>query len=110
MKQYDRESKKWITDEEREQLRSKREKCKGGRDHDFVEMLPYGMYSNEKYQGNPQPYYDIEKQIIEFTRQKYEELEAIGILSKYIQYRLKMDDYRPYVCATCGKRTHKMKI
>lgn len=105
MKHYDRASKKWITEEERDLKLKKRDACKGGRPHDYVEVLPYGVEANDKYQGLTQPYYDAEEAIKAFTEKKYAELAAIGIIVRPHGWWPR--NYRRYMCSVCHKQTTK---
>lgn len=104
MKEYDRQSRKWIGKDEAEKKRNKREKCKGGRDHDYVEVLPYGVEAGEGYAGDPQPYYDAQEAIADFTDKKNAELAAIGIITKGRAWR--PTTFRIAVCSVCMKQKY----
>jgi len=67
MKKYDREKREWVSEEEYEARQKKRALCKGGREHDFVEVLPWGYEALEGYQGDTSPVFEVEREITEFT-------------------------------------------
>lgn len=107
MKHYDREKKKYVTEEERDAKLKKREKCKGGRDHDYVEVLPWGAEMGDGYKGDPQPYYDAQEAIEKFTEKKYDELKEQGIIVKYRRPWHRSLEFRLFMCSVCHKRTSK---
>lgn len=91
----------------------KRETCKGGRPHDWVEVLPYGMEAIEGvYQGDTEPYYLGLKAIKEFEQHIYEELEKIGIKQSGRHFSVSdlwHDRSRPYMCSVCHKKDYRNK-
>lgn len=106
---YDRQSKKWLTDEEYQRKYKKRQTCKGGREHDWVQVLPYGVEALPHYKGDPEIYYRYEQEIEEFTRAKRAEMEEKhGIKSRYSSgfsdFRKKM---RNFVCSVCLKQKYE---
>lgn len=107
MKQYDRESKKWLSEEEIAKKVKKRDTCKGGRPHDYVEVLPYGVSALEGYAGSVEPYYEAEKAIAEFSQKEYDMLrEKYGIDAKYMRVS-RLFNYRRFMCSVCHKQTTK---
>lgn len=108
MKKYNRETKKWEDEKEIEKKLKKRDTCKGGREHDWLEMLPWGIEALPNYKGLPEPYYDTEKAIAEFSEKKYKELENIGIrVNRYNSF--KNVSYRHYLCSVCNKKMYQYK-
>ena len=102
MKRYDRESKKHISEEEYQGKLKRRKLCKGGKPHDWVEVLPYGVSTNELYNGTTGPYYEAEKAIREFTKQKHDELAALGIFISE-RWSREVRKERPHICSVCKK-------
>lgn len=111
MKHYDREQKRWVDAAEKQGNLDKRKLCRGGREHDWVEVLPWGVEAVEGvYQGNPQPYYDAEDAIDRFTAEKYRELEELGILSNYKRgFYGSRASIRHYICSVCRKKDYKKR-
>lgn len=109
MKEYDRQSKSWDTPEEKERKLKKRKSCKGGREHDWVEILPpYGVEATSHYKGNTQPYYDAENAIADFTERTYKKLaEEHGIVVRRTPWRPQI---REYMCSICHKKSYGKKI
>lgn len=105
MKKYDREKKEWISEDEHISRQKKRDKrCHGGKEHDFVEVLPYGVEANEKYQGSTEPYYKALKEIDAFVDKKHEELAQLGILIRTKPWRPNM---RMFMCSVCKKKRYE---
>lgn len=112
MKKYSHELKKYVTEAEleleKQRKLKRRESCKGGRPHDWIEVLPYGVEAGPTYQGVPEPYYDAEKAIESFTKSQYQKLDAIGIIVKrYKSFRNR--SWRSWMCSVCHKQEHKEK-
>lgn len=107
MKQYDRETKSWLTPEEIARKRGKRKMCKGGREHDWIETLPeYGVEALPNYTGNVNAYHEAEAKIQKYIDRVYEELEKDhGIKVKWARFRR---DMKHYTCSVClkNKRIH----
>ncbi len=105
MKQYDRQKKEWVSEEELIRRKKARERCRGGNEHDYVEVLPYGVEATDAYAGDPTPFHDAELAIREFTEKKHAELAEIGIVVKrrgYNPFR-----YRSFMCSVCKKGKHE---
>lgn len=105
-KVYDRKSGKYITEEEKQGSLKKRETCKGGRPHDFVEVLPFGAEALPSYKGTPQPYYDAENRIAEYTETVYKNLErehGIKIGKSRAIWRPRL---RHWLCSVCHKQQY----
>lgn len=105
MKKYDRVKKEWISEEEHARRTKARQKCKGGQEHDYVEVLPYGAEATEVYQGDTQPYYDAEEEIAGFIEKKKQELLAVGIVMKTRGYS--PSGYRMFMCSVCKKSSYR---
>lgn len=105
---YDRDTKKWVTDEEYQGKIKKRKHCKGGRPHDFVLMLPWGFEAIEgKYKGNAEVAYALEEQVEKYRQTLIEKLEAEeGIIMKTLR-TFNFSQYRTYTCSVCGKTVHE---
>lgn len=104
MKKYDRETKKWVEESEIIKKLAKRKLCKGGREHDFILVLPPYVQTIDSILGIKQAekYYQIELEIDELIAGKYKELEAIGILNKPYG-RITKKQFRYYICSVCKK-------
>lgn len=88
---------------------AKRKLCKGGREHDWVEVLPWGVEAIEGvYNGDPEPYYLGELAIKEFENKIYEDLRSIGIEVGYYRSVISdlKNDSRHYICSVCGKKDY----
>lgn len=114
MKKYSTEQRKYISeaeyDLEQQRKLKKRDKCRGGRPHDWVEVLPWGVEAGPTYQGIPEPYYEAEKAIREFEEKKYQELEAIGIIvRRYKGHMHRMKEWRHWMCSVCMKKDYTEK-
>lgn len=97
MKKYDRETKKWLTEEEYQALKKKRRLCKGGKPHNFVLVLPDYVKCNKNNQ--PEKYYKIEDQTIDFLTRQNEKLKKLGF--EVSSYQRK--EARYYNCSVCDK-------
>lgn len=108
MKEYDRESKSWLTEEEVTNVKKKREKCRGGREHDYVQVLPYGVEALPNYSGNAEAYYDTQLAIAEFTEKQYQKLqEEHGIKTRTGYIQNLRTSYRTAMCSVCHKKKYK---
>jgi hypothetical protein len=108
MKTYDRESKRWVDEENLIIIKKAREKCKAGRKHDYVETLPdWGVIALENWDGNIEPYYTAMAEIEDFKEAKSKELEAFGMRITTAPARYKRFNIRYFVCSTCFKKMSK---
>lgn len=107
MKVYDREKKKWVTEEEYNFSHSKGRStkiCRGGKPHKFEPALP----SYVKIIGYPSKetideYYKSEKRKRDFLEKEDKVLEKFGIItSDFRNYR----NYVFLVCEVCGKHDY----
>lgn len=104
MKQYDRESKKWVDEEVLNKKTKKRKLCKGGREHNFELNIPfYERYSKEPNKEMIEKYYELEDKRVEMDIKIDEELRAIGITSS----RYRGHRSRFYVCPECYKHKYE---
>ena len=85
--------------------------CKGGQPHDWVAVLPWGYEAVEGvYQGSVEPLYDSFKEVTALQEQLTASLAAQGIVATFTSYKgWRNDNYREYVCATCGKKDHRIR-
>lgn len=106
MKKYDRETKKWVEEAEIIKKQGKREKCKGGREHDYILCLPPYVTVQDGTSSlgldKVEEYYQIEDEREDAEIAFDERLEAIGIKSR--AFRGLLGRRRHYICAVCGKR------
>lgn len=107
MKQYRRDAKLHMDDEEYAVWRSNRKSktCKGGREHKFILVAPYGYTSTEqgKFLDADQIKVCYESQVgmKETMKNEEERLASLGIKTKYSNWRYSVH-YR-YVCEVCKK-------
>ncbi len=105
MKQYDRITKKYVTEEEAEKLRISRDKkfCKGKKPHDYVLVLPYYVSYNENYTFKPELYYKIMDERCDFIESQKKELEKLGIQDRGWNSK----QSRLYMCSVCKKHKYQ---
>ncbi len=108
MKHYDRTLKKWVSDEDPQLKVKKRDTCKGGRPHDYVEVLPYPYEADERYQGSLAPLYEALKAIADFEDAQFQKLAEIGILRRGKSWR-GFEQARYFICSVCGKKHYSYK-
>lgn len=107
MKKYDRVKKEWVSEEELGRRTKARQKtCKGGKEHDYVEVLPYGAEATAEYKGSTEQYYDAEKKLEELADKLEKSLLAQGIVARLKPHRWGKD-YRRLMCSVCHKQTTK---
>lgn len=106
MKQYDRESRKWLPAEEVERKNAKRHTCKGGREHDWVLCLPSYVTVHDSALGldKVEEYYKIEDEREDAEIAFDERLEAIGVKSQAFRFGSFFGRRRSYICSVCLKR------
>ena len=107
-KQYDRQTKKWLTAEELEKVKAKRDKklCRGGKDHDFVLVLPWHTTYNTNYKFNPEEYYRLMDEKFEYLEKHKERIKAIGVLDRSGWNR---KETRCFMCSVCKKQKYEMR-
>lgn len=103
-KVYNRVTKRWETEEEINIKLKKRETCKGGREHDWVRVLPYGVEALPHYNGDVEPYYQAEQLIYDMTNKTYDALETIGIKVRRGGFRVSHLNTRSEICTVCKKK------
>lgn len=102
MKIYHRESKKWLTPEEIEKYKSRKDKklCRGKKPHDYVLVLPsHVQYNSEIYKFNPEEYYKVKDEIYDFIEKQNQKLVAMGIKVRCWNRK----ETRLYGCTVCKK-------
>ena len=106
MKQYDRETKKWVDEEEVVRKTSKRKACKGGREHEWILCLPPWVSPQNSVLGleSVEEYYRIEDEREDAEIAFDERLEALGIKSRSFRIGKLMGRRRHYICSVCLKR------
>jgi len=107
MKKYDREKKKWVEETDINKKLKKRELCRGGKEHDYVLVLPEHVTYTEDYKHNPEAYYAILDEIEEFSLKAMERITALGVVSKYYSMPSKYRRVRLYLCSVCKKKHHE---
>lgn len=107
-KKYDRKTKEWVDEEEYQGRIAKRKMCKGGREHDWVHVLPMGAEPLENYCGDAEMYYIYKQKIRDYEDKVLAELaEKYGIETRGSGYF--MENSRNYVCSVCGRKDWKSK-
>jgi hypothetical protein len=103
MKQYDREKKLWVASSEPAGKLSKRQLCKGGREHDWILCLPpYTKTDSELGLDKVEEYYRIEDEREDAEIAFDKRLEAIGVKSRL--WHGVFGRRRSYICSVCLKR------
>lgn len=104
MKHYDRAKKKWVTQEELDTAKKPRDKdvCKGRRPHDYVLVLPWYVQTDEKYQFNPEKYYDMMKKRLAFIEKQDSELKSMGIF----RASYNGNESKLFICSVCKKQKY----
>ena len=103
MKQYDRETKKWIEEDVLKERHSRDKKlCKGKKLHDFVLVLPSHVTYNENYNFKPEEYYRLMDEKVRLEELIYERLKVLGIITKYGTWK----PSKHYVCSICKKEKY----
>ena len=107
MKQYDRETKKWVEEEEIQRKHAKRKLCKGGKEHQWILCLPPFISVDGSVLGldKVEEYYRIEDEREDAEVAFDERLEALGIHSRSFRFGKLMGRRRHYICSVCQKRT-----
>ena len=85
--------------------------CKGGQPHDWVAVLPWGYEAVEGvYLGSVEPLYDSFKEVTALQEQLAAQLTLQGIVASHRSYSgWRTDNHRMYICATCGKKDHRIR-
>lgn len=103
MKEYNRRTKRW---EEKEKIGSlkKRETCKGGKEHEWVLMIPkYISRTHNLSKEEIREYYKIEQDRIDFETTLADRCAKIGVKGRYwIGGNSKF-----YMCAICKKEKYE---
>lgn len=108
MKQYRRDAKKHMSDEEYEAYKAKKRRdpkiCRGGKPHDFVLVLPFHVTYTDQYKFNPEEYYRLKDEEATLCEDIQKKIEALGIKSRYYPWRHKETRY--YMCSVCKKQKY----
>ncbi len=108
MKKYDRETKKWIQEEEINKKLAKAKMCKGGREHDWILCLPsYAKTDSVLGLDKVAEYYKIEDEREDMNIALDEKLEAIGIKTMLFHSRFFRGRARHYICSVCLKKKYE---
>jgi len=88
----------------------KRKECRGGREHDFVLVLPFHRHfsdATEPTAKSIQEYYKIKDELYEFAKAINDRIKKLGINNKYLEW----DRYetREFICLVCGKIKREYK-
>lgn len=99
MKEYNRTTKKYDEVEKTGKLK-KPEKCKGGRDHDYVLLIPkWVSRSRNLSREEIERYYDIEEGRAKMEEAFNDQLAVLGITMRRWTSSLS----RFYTCSVCRK-------
>ena len=106
MKIYDRETKRWVEEDDVEKKLSKRKLCKGGKEHDWIMCLPFYVEYKDTALGIEvaEQYYAIEDAREDMNNAFDLQLESIGINSRAYRPGKLFGRRRSYVCSVCFKR------
>jgi len=108
MKKYDRETKKWLDEEEMNKKLSKAKMCKGGREHDWILCLPsYTKTDSVLGLDKVEEYYKIEDEREDADIAFDERLEAIGIKTRLFRTSSFRGRARHYICSVCLKKKYE---
>lgn len=110
MKQYRRDAKKHMSDEEYEAYKAKKRRdpqiCRGGKPHDYVLVLPYHVSYTSEYKFNPEEYYRLCDELTAQMIENREKIKAMGVTSRYGNWRERKET-RYYMCSVCKKQKHE---
>lgn len=106
MKKYDRETKTWLEEVDINKKLSKRQMCKGGREHDWILCLPsYAQYADTSLGIEiAAEYYAIEDAREDAQIIFDEQLKAIGVKSQSFRIGKIFGRRRSNICSICLKR------
>jgi hypothetical protein len=99
---YDKQTKRWVHPDTVTTLK-KKDTCRGGREHDWVLVLPRDKEFKEKVSADAiKRYYELCDEEYHFRENLNKEIDLLGIKSCYYTFGL-WKKQRHYICATCGK-------
>ena len=105
MKEYNRTTKKY---EEATDIKlKKRELCRGGREHDYVLVLPDHVNYNETYKFNPEKYYELVDKQSDLEDKLNTELAEMGIVNRFGSVRLAWRARKCFMCSVCKKKKYE---
>ena len=106
MKEYNREKKIWEEKTTGQGKFKTRDKCKGGREHDYILCLPSWVHVNDSIIPQAvEEFYASEERRRDFDESEGNLLATFGIVSK--RYGAQSDKH--YRCSVCEKREIKHK-
>lgn len=107
MKQYDRETKRWVESDVLDKRLSSRDPkvCRGKKPHDFVLVLPLHVHPAEGYKGDPKAYYDLMDERYQLLEDFNKKVAEIGVRGSYHLWNRK--ESRLYICSVCSKRKYE---
>ena len=104
MKEYNRTTKKW---EEAVDIKlKKRELCRGGKEHDYVLILPWGYEHIEGLYIDAEPLYKAQDTIRAMQNTLDEELLKVGIKRTEKRFSDLFKPRREYMCSVCKKKKY----
>lgn len=109
MKQYRRDAKRHMSDEEYEVYKAKGRKdpkiCRGGKPHDYVLVLPFHVtFDPAIYKFNPEEYYRLKDELTALIEKHNEKIVAMGVTSRYRSWERRETRY--YICSVCKKQKY----
>lgn len=105
MKQYDRETRKYVEEAEIKRKLKKRELCRGGKEHDYILTLPPYIHTETSVLGIDvaERYYEIERERDELNEAQDIKLAELGIKGR----RGFSSRTKYYICAVCKKNKYE---
>lgn len=105
MKEYNRITKKY---EEATDIKlKKRELCRGGREHDYLLVLPDHVSYNENYKFNPEEYYRIMDELRTAEEMYNKKILEMGIGGRWGSFNMSSRTARSYCCSICKKKKYE---
>ena len=104
MKEYNRTTKKWG--EATDIKLKKRELCKGGKEHDYLLVLPDYVSYTESYKFNPEAYYELMEDLDKYTKENDRKLVEMGLKSRLFRFLPSSSTRRNYMCSVCKKKKY----
>jgi hypothetical protein len=108
MKKYDEKLRKYVSVEEYDRTHTPKDKeiCRGKKPHDFVLVLPDFVSYTADYQFNPEEYYRILDDNVDYFNKSTEILTKMGIIVGHRSWRDRRET-RLYICSVCKKRKYE---
>lgn len=103
-KVYDRETKTYVEEEDHVASLKKRESCNGGKEHDWVTVLPHHVHHKDVTAEVIDKYWELCEELDNAQEEHYKKLKDLGYTSTYILgFQVFGKIRRIQVCAVCGK-------